>query len=315
MKLFISVIVGVFLLMNCQPSIINTLPQKKYAEIELIDSTGLYRANKNDKWGLLTSDGKELTEFKYSNIGFFYNDFASIDIIDSEGYNLFNGYIDRNGKEFLYPYMSYESLNWNISNPPSEIPDYSEVLGQHSYLNFSWTLPSILNHNLKAFVDEPQSYSDLNNLDKVCIGYGMLIAGGNYSEDYIFQDKTKWKLFKENTIFPILKNEKLRGLAWEWIKPYYKDAYQKSNPFVKKVYQECFKYLNDHINSFDQEKYTVFLQTNEQNFSKLDINRKVDSKRKLSAYVDRLILVHNVISHEDAKRWINLIYDEVKQWK
>lgn len=286
-----------------------------YSEIIRVDSAGLYVARKNGFLGLLSISGKELTAFKYSKIEDFQNGFAAFDIIDERGYNLFKGYLNKSGKEFIYPYLRYESLNWNVSNAPSEMPDSSHLLGFHRYLKFKWTLPSLLNHNLKAFVDEPQTYSDLGNLDKVCIGYGLLIACGNYSEDYMTKDPEKWNSFKKNTIYKIIETETLRKLTWDWIKPYYKDAYTKLTPFAKKTYQACFKYLKEHIDSFEKEKYEAFLKKDEKNFAKLNIDGKKDSKRKLSAFVDRLIIVHQVISEEDAKKWVNILYSDVRKWK
>lgn len=280
-----------------------------------IDSSGILIGSKGNLWGLISKDSFALTEFKYSQIGIYQKGYAAFSIFDSNGYGLYNGYLDLKGNEYIYPYLDIDSLNWEISNVPKEIPDNTHILGVHKYLKFNWTLPSMLNHNLRAFIAEPQTYADLGNLDKVCIGYGMLISGGNYSEDYMNEEPAKWNNFKIHTIYKIIGDENLRTLAWEWIYPYYKDAYSKLNPFAKKTYQECFKYLNDHIESFDYEKYAAFLKHDEKHFAKLDINGDIDSKRKLSAFVDRLILVHKVISHEDAKRWINKIYSEVKQWK
>lgn len=286
----------------------------KYSNLIQIDSSGVYKGMKGNLWGLVVKDSSELTEFKYSDIGTFQKGYAAFSIFDNAGYGLYKGYLNLNGQEFIYPYMNFESLNWEISYAPKEIPDSSHILGKHAYLNFNWTLPSMLNHNLQAFILEPQTYDDLGNLDKICIGYGMLISGGNFSEDYMNEKPDQWNTFKLNTVYKIIGDEHLRELAWEWINPYYKDAYSKLNPFVKKSYQECFKYLNNHIENFDRKKYEEFLIRDEKNFAKLDINGNIDNKRKLSAFVDRLILVHKVISPEDAKRWINKIYLEVKHW-
>jgi hypothetical protein len=286
-----------------------------FSNIFLLDSSGIYKAERNGFWGLLSNDGKEITDFKYSSIGLFHKGYATFNIINNEDYSFDFGYISKKGDKFIYSYIDYGTHNWDIKAPPIEIPDNSHILGNLNYTNFSWTLTSLLNHNLNAFVDEPQIYSDLNNLDKVCIGYGMLISAGNYSEDYMNENSDNWNSFKKNTIYKVIENELLRSLAWNWIKPYYKDAFSRMNPFVKKNYQECFKYLKQHIDSFDKSKYATFLETNEKGFAKVDINGNIDNKRKLSAFVDRLILVHKVISVEDSKRWINKMYNEVKTWK
>ncbi|GAA0876298.1 hypothetical protein GCM10009118_27080 [Wandonia haliotis] len=312
----IITILTLLILYNCGTSKNGSnLIETKYSNLIQIDSSGIYKGLKGNLWGLVTKDSSELTEFKYSDIGTFQKGFAAFSIFDNGGYGLYKGYLDLKGNEFIYPYLNFESLNWNISNAPKEIPDSSHILGKHSYLNFNWTLPSMLNHNLQAFILEPQSYDDLGNLDKICTGYGMLISGGNFSGDYMYEEPDKWNSFKLNTLYNIIGNENLRELTWKWAYPYYKDAFSKLNPFVKQTYQDCFKYLNDHIENFNRKKYEEFLMKDEKNFAKFDINGNIDSKRKLSAFVDRLILVHEVISPEDAKRWINKIYSEVRQWK
>jgi len=332
MEKFLLILFSVFLLGNCsikKESIIysdNSLYGLKqssgkiilkptYSNIFLLDSSGLYKAEKNGFWGLLGKDGKELTKFKYSNIECFHEGYATFNIVNYDDYSFDYGYLSKKGKEFIYSYTDYSTYDWKVKTPPLEIPDNSHVLGNIHYPNFKWTLSSLLNHNLSAFVNEPQSYGDLNNLDKVCIGYGMLISAGGYSEDYMNENPKNWNSFKKGTIYKIIESELLRELAWNWIKPYYKEAFSQLNPFIKEKYKDCFKYLKKHINSFDRTRYEEFLTKDEENFSKLDINGNKDNKRKLSAFVDRLILIHDVINVDDSKRWINKMYDEVKVWK
>jgi hypothetical protein len=281
----------------------------------LVDKSGIYSALKNNYYGLITKNGRAITLYKYSNIGYFEKGYAVFSIYDKIGYVVKKGYLNLKGKEFSYPYYSRESLNWSIASHPTEIPDSSHLLGFQDRTSMVWTLETLLDNNLKAFVDEPQTYPDLNNLDKVCIGYGLSISGGNYSESYIYKSPEKWNSFKHHTLYPIIQNERWRVLMWNWIKPYYKNAFQKLNPFAKKSYQDCFEYLKNHINSFDEEKYKDFLLKDEKKFAKTDINGKIDSKRKLSSFVDRLILIHKVITPKEAKKWINTLYEEVRTWK
>jgi hypothetical protein len=302
---------------NCTVKKDSAFKPYKYIDREnsyIVDSTGLCAKYNGRFYALTTKDDIELTNYDFSRINHFQNGYASFYRYTDDGYVLNYGYLNKSGKEFTFKFYDFDSINWVISNPPSEIPDSSHILGFNDYINIKWTLPSILNHNLKAFIDETQIYTDLDKLDKICVGYGMLIGVGNYSEKYIVDNPKKWELFKQYTLFPIIKDQTLRKLTWNWIKPYYKDAFEKLNPFAQKTYKDCFQYLKNHVDSFEESEYRDFLLNNEKIFAKCNINGKPDNKRKLAAFIDRLILVHKLISPDDAKTWINSIYDDVFEW-
>ena len=177
-----------------------------------------------------------------------------------------------------------------------------------------WTLPRLLNAGLNAFVNEPKTYADLNKNDKVAVGYGLLISGGNYSEAFMYPNWERWELFKKETIYKIIGDENLRQAAWDWVAPYYKQAFQFLHPFHQKTYKDIARALKEYINNYDIKKTENYLKRDERNFAHLDADGKKNPYRKLFAFVDRLILVHKVISLEDARRWINKIVDEVLSW-
>jgi hypothetical protein len=177
-----------------------------------------------------------------------------------------------------------------------------------------WTMESLLNTSLNAFVCEPRSYPDLNQNTQVAISYGLLMGGGNYSEDFMYPSQEGWQVFKKNTVYAIISSEELRSLAWDWVSPYYKKAFQCLHPFHKKTYKDIALSLKNYINTYDLEKTKAYLERDEPHFAHYDADGKKNPYRKLFAFVDRLILVHKVISLEDAKRWINLIVDEVLSW-
>ena len=62
------------------------------------------------------------------------------------------------------------------------------------------------------------------------------------------------------------------------------------------------------------EKVKAYLQRDESRFAHYDSDGKYNPYRKLFAFIDRLIIVHQVITVDDAKRWINKMADEVLTW-
>jgi len=177
----------------------------------------------------------------------------------------------------------------------------------------SWTLEKLLSLSLNALTNEPQSYPDLCNLNQICIGYGMLLSCGNYTSDFAAPEEG-YKKFKKETIYKIISTENLRNITWNWISPFIQKAFNTMNPIVKKTYKEIALYLKNYINNYNIAKVKAHLKNNERQFAYKNPDGVEDPNRKLSAFIDRLIIVHKVLKLEDAKRWINKIADEVAEW-
>ena len=121
-------------------------------------------------------------------------------------------------------------------------------------------------------------------------------------------------LQKQKTIYNVISSETLRELVWSWISPYYKKSFESLNPFVKKSYKDIALYLKNYINNYDEQEVRDYLKRDEKKFAHYDMNGDYDPCRKLSACVDRLIIIRKVISVSDAKKWINKMADEVMSW-
>ncbi|MCW3085988.1 MAG: repeat-containing protein [Bacteroidetes bacterium] len=180
--------------------------------------------------------------------------------------------------------------------------------------NAKWTLEKVLNLGLNAFTQEPKNYPDLNRLTEISIAYGLMLDGGNFGEHLIGAGVGRWDVLKKETIYKIISDENLRQSTWKWVAPYYKQSFMTLHPFHKKIYKDIASHLKNYINTYDVKKANAYLKHDERKFAQYDSDGKYNPYRKLCAFVDRLILVHKVISVADAKTWINKVADEVLSW-
>lgn len=270
--------------------------------------------------GCINKKGEVAIPFKYSFVGRFYNGMASVKLGNGERRNsselkiLFYGYIDSTGKEFLYPYNDFRNYDWNISKAPKKIPDYSRLLkSEDSSEIHPWTLEKLLSNQLSTFTGATVIHPYMSKFKEVSIGAGLNL-GASEGKPFTWPDNDAWNVFKEKTFYKIISEEPLRKITWGWICPYYENAFQKLNPLQQKTYKEIADYLKNYINNYDVEKVKEFLIRDPGNFAFKDVNGNYDPSRKLSSFVDRLILVHKVVTVDDAKLWINKIADEVDGW-
>ncbi|MGZ4033683.1 MAG: WG repeat-containing protein [Bacteroidia bacterium] len=229
-------------------------------------------------------------------------------------------------KEENYSYGVYEPISFAVSKDSTGKEMYDTVFDPNTpppikpevkkeeplQKEEKWTLTKILNNALNAFTEEPKTYADLNRIKEIAIGYGLMLDAGNYGDFMYSTDR--WDIFKKETIYKIIATESLRKTAWNWAAPYYKKAFQTMHPFHQQAYKSVASYLKNYINSYDLKKVNRFLKRDEKKFAFYDSNGKYDPCRKLSSFVDRLIIVHKALSVEDAKVWINKISDEVLSW-
>ncbi|MCW3071794.1 MAG: repeat-containing protein [Bacteroidetes bacterium] len=258
--------------------------------------------------GYINRKNEKVIPLQYNCLGPFKNGYATA----VRGTQF--GYIDTAGKEYFVEAYTKDHPPWGIvAKAPAELPDHTSLLNYHDdKKSVSWTMESLLENALHAFREEPRYYGEVNNLKQVCIAMGLLIGGGNYTE---FQyPYAAWIQFRKETLFKIIASEKLRKSAVEWMLPYYKKCFQSMHPFHQVAYKEIAAYMKEYMNSYDKKRTLEFLERDERNFAKKNYKGEVDPCRKISAFVDRLILVHKVISVKDATRWVNVIADEVATW-
>lgn len=178
----------------------------------------------------------------------------------------------------------------------------------------TWTIEKVLSHSLDAMRFEPNRYPELFRLRELCIAYGFMIGGGNYGADLIRMRNEGFLEFRKKTLHAIVASESLRVAAWKWAKPYYKACFESMHPVHRETYIDIAQHLDEYIQQYDRKKMEKYLMKHEARFAQYDPDGTYNPYRKLYAFVDRLILVHQVISEEDAKRWIHQLAMEVGTW-
>ncbi len=308
----------------------------------LVFSDGIGIVKKNGLWGGVNEHNEIVIPFEYGQLSPFYCGVAEASkgpksvyintqnqVLSNFDYNLRDinefggyyhsrdslGYIDTSGAKSLIARYNIQEPEWgNIQAQPSILPDNSQMLWWE-YDTIKWTLPKLLGHMLEALRTEPATYGDypLGDLAQVCIGYGFGLSGGNYSEDFM-EYRKGWDGFKKQTVYKILGSEKLRQAAWVWAKPYIKASFQSMHPFHQQVYRNCASYLANYMGCYNKQAVKEYLKRDERRFAHYNLTGQKDPYRKLSAFVDRLIVLHRVINEQDARKWIADINTEVKGW-
>lgn len=282
---------------------------------------GQYLVKENGNWGLVNFKGDILLPIKYSKIVEpFCNGFATVEIgygdysIDYDNYKCIKfGYVDTLHNEFLYHVDSIASQYENFT-VQSELFNNKDLFKINDTIKLKKEVADSLLTLALAKFKIPDPFADYCKLNKKCVGLGLLLNGNILREYSFFNSNKEAKYFTKNTFYKIISTQYLREITWTCILPLYKKTFQSSSPIIQKTYKNIAIYLKNYINNYDKDKVEEYLKRDEKNFAFLDINGNFDSNRKLSAFIDRLIIIHKIISVEDAKYWINKISDEVLSW-
>lgn len=286
---------------------------------------------------ILDTNGKSLIEGDFHVLGRLEDGYAAFKQKYSDSffskYKSY-GYVDSLGKKFEYPYENPFNYKFQIPLAPEalaykvfplkmrkEIQEFDAYIVPSSsapslrYRDTTVEIEYLANRAIHGFLEAPFVYEDHGRLSQVCIVYGLLLDQ-DYAFDKVLSRNFKdWEKLRKETLQKIVSSEKQRTLMWDWLRPLYKMAFSKLNPFAKKTYKGIAAYLKDYVNNYDLEATEDFLFKQEDQFARLNLKGEYDKHRKISAFVDRLILIHKVISVEDAKRWVNIIADEVESWE
>ena len=267
-------------------------------------------AQKGKKYGYINKKGEAIVPFQYYRLKTYSDGYAAFwysDSIQLYGTKISRvGYIDWEGNQISYPYVDYTKIKFDIPPAPSILPDSSHLLRLvYKETDTTATLETMAQHALTSFMAEPAFYPRHGGLHQMCIGYGLMITVGNYREDFRSKTVGSRDIFKKQTLHAIIGSEKLRQVTWQWLSPLYKKAFGMLNATVKQTYKDLAIYLKDYINTYNKKATAKYLVLHEKEFAYYDIHGKKDKLRKLSSFVDRLILVHKVLKVKDAKHWIN----------
>lgn len=262
-----------------------------------------------DLSGFVNRKGDYVIPPKYECAQVFYNGNSFVQF--DNGLNLQSGYIDSLGNEFLQDHeFSIQSIA-EVSPAPQEAIFHNNFLLREKseyHKKEMMNAEQFLIKGLSDFKKSPVKYPNLNRLNQICITLGLM------ADNQGLVSRNGKSPFLTGFVYKVLKSETLRESTWDWIRPQYKSVFQELHPIHQKVYKELAVYLKDYINKYDIEKVSAYLKENEQDFAYYDLDGKRDTNRKLSAFVDRLILVHGLVDEKDARLWVNRIADEVISW-
>lgn len=264
---------------------------------------------KNKLYGVIDTNNRVVIPIKYPEFHEFNNDRIYI----HHRYQYY-GYVDTLGNESFQPDFNIFRPEWgSIDTPPAIVSKNTVAL--HSPNNAEWGLPLVLKLVLSALRGEPRTYGDYDEeqLTKVCIAYGLCIGVGNYAGKLTRNHKS-WQAFKQKTIYKILGSEKLRQVAWDWAKPYVKISFQTMHPYHRQIYKNCGAYLNNYMATYNVKQVRHYMKYQERRFAHYNLAGQPDPYRKLGAFVDRLIVLHKVMSVKDAQQWVASINTEVQSW-
>jgi len=321
-------------------SVISVTQNEKYGYIDKVGNilipikyddlgnyhNGQYKVMVNGKWGIINLKGEILLPIRYTDIVQpFCNGFATVQIgyrRDSTNDNYWDitnykytkfGYVDKLNNEVLFDtdLRTYNLGNYSIQNELFKNDDLFKI--NHTTKLKKELADSLFSYALAKF-KTGFLYADFCKLNKKCVADGLLMNGDILGETSFFHSKIESEYFTKNTIHKIIATAYLREMTWTWISPIYKKIFQSSNSIIQKTYKDIAIYLKNYINNYNKEKVEEYLKRDERKFARLDINGNFDPNRKLSAFIDRLIIIHKVINVEDAKFWVNKISDEVLSW-
>ncbi|MCI5056689.1 MAG: WG repeat-containing protein [Flavobacteriales bacterium] len=262
--------------------------------------SGMARIQKKAKYGFIDTTLHEVIPPKYEWARMFEKGWAYVTTEDQFGY------ISRSDEVLINKYDSAHKT-WGTIEAPKELYHFTDSFRQIYPPSIDFSFEKLLANGLNAFRNEPCTYAGLNKLSQICSTAGLLVAPQNYG-------RHKTESEKQLLIY-IMSSEKLRKLAWQWAKPFYQKAFKSLHPFHKSEYKKILSYLNEYMISYDENRVRKHLKKHPWQFAYEDTEGNKHQYRKICAFIDRLIVMHKVISKKEAQTWISNIFEEVWRWE
>jgi hypothetical protein len=279
-------------------------------------SEGFARIRVFDQYGFIYPDSSFYIWPRFTEATPFFNQISSVSKIDTFGY------VFTTGREDLV--KKYD----NNKIPVSQIQISGNTLEDYAYPSVGFrdtlyffypfdtlTLDKFVSMHAEAIRWAPFIYySYPQMLPKVSAGEGTLAGRYLFNTSFLQPGNETWELFKQNVLLRILAEEKLRSLSWKLFKPLYRSTFQSMPEMHQMVYLDMVNYLDNYFGNYDINKTRTFLQNREPFFAHEHADGSLSPFRKASAQIDRLILIYEVISVEEAQRWIRKIKKEINKW-
>ncbi len=280
-------------------------------------SEGLARIRILDEYGYIDTDSNVFIQPGFEESGSFFNEITYVSTTDSFGYI----HIDRK-KDFVLKYDRDPIRTGNVINDQAAelrlLKSYPCECSDSSVINISFdslNLENFITLQLEALRWAPYLYYRYPQmLPKVCAGEGTLTGRYDFNFNFLKKGSSPWELFKKEVLFTILKNKHLTTLTWAWLEPLYKKVYQSMPEKHQEVYIGMLTYLEDYFQNFSSVEVRHFLTSQPDKFAYQHWDGSTSPYRKVSALLERLIFIHEVLDVREINEWINTIKNEVVAW-
>lgn len=147
-----------------------------------------------------------------------------------------------------------------------------------------------------------------NFLIHIFAGYGIL-NGGNYNEA-IFDNETNRNKEFSAKLLELIESKNNRNSIWNWIESPLKKIIKKMPRRYKSIVAETFQYITTYFGeNYDINRASKWYQEDQvtMKFSMTDYNNIQHPARKLTAFAERLMFKHKIISLSEIREEINRI--------
>lgn len=270
-----------------------------------------------DQYGYINEDSIFFKIPRFTEASSFFNDIASVTTLDSFGY------IFKDCREDLaakYDQRNDFSIDQITALPP-DLNTFDSISINSPDTTFffkpvrSLDLKNMLYIGLNAIRWAPYIYFQYPHmLAKVCAGEGTLAGKFIFNADFLDPANPAWKSFREEVLFRIIRDEKLRENVWDWMKPFCRIIFKSMPELHRQVYREMLAYLDNYYKNYDIERTRDFLNNHWVDFAYYHPDGTTSPFRKTSALIDRLILVNQLIDPSDVSMWLEKIRKEMENW-
>ena len=279
-------------------------------------SEGYSRVKIFNDYGFIYPDSSFFIFPRFSEATPFFNQLASV---RSSGHF---GYVFTDGSEDIVKLYTRN----NLTRVPKEdlredflSNSYAVVNSKDSAYFFepldTLTLEKFISIQAEAMRWAPYIYFNYPNmLAKVSAGEGTLAGRYLFNTTFLNPGTEIWENYKNKVLLKLFSEEKIRSLLWKTFSPVFKSSFQSMPELHQRVYLEMIEYLEMYFKEYDIIATRKFLKENEAFFAYEHADGTTSPFRKVSAQVDRLILIYNVISVEDVQKWIRKVKKDIAKW-
>jgi hypothetical protein len=278
-------------------------------------SEGFAKVKFFDKYGFIDKYGYFFNLPEYTVARTFFNGLATVETGTEFGYLYVNGNKDLTKK---YNDDHVDLLSGKAESFLYEQKIDLEELNDTMYYFHpvkDWDLKTLILFSLEAIRWAPYLYYQYPQmLSKVIAGEGTLSGRFILNRNFWDPGNEKWENCKKSVLFPILSSEESRIRLWEWIKPAFKEIWLSMPTLHRKNYHELLTYLESYFSEYNRDEILDYLKSNESEFAYYHSDGSKSPYRKTSALIDRLILIHDVISEYEAVDWVKEVHRSVTEW-